>query len=56
MINQDRFEVLEEELPSDEYDNKVDLWYVYDNQTDTVVNDQWFDTEKRATDYMRAIS
>ena len=56
MINQDRFEVLEEELPGDEYDNKVDLWYVYDNQTDTVVNDQWFNTEKIANNYMESIA
>ena len=48
----DRFEVLEEELPGDEYDNEVNHWYVYDNETETVVNNEWFDTEKRAQDYL----
>ena len=47
-----RYEVKEEELPSDEYDNEVNHWYIYDNETDTVVNNEWFDTEKRAKDYM----
>ena len=56
MINQDRFEVLEEELPCDEYDKEVNHWYVYDNETDTVVNNEWFDTEKRAYDYLEAIA
>ena len=48
----DRYEVKEEELPSDEYDNEVNHWYVYDNKTDTVVDNEWFDTEKRAQDYL----
>ena len=56
MINQDRYEVLEEELPADEYDNEVNHWYVYDNETDTVVDNEWFDTEKRAYDYLEAIA
>jgi IS1 family transposase len=55
-MKNDRYEVKEEELPSDEYDNGVNLWYVYDNETDTVVNNEWFDTEKRATDYMGVIA
>lgn len=55
MNNQNRFEVLEEELPGDEYDNN-NTWYVYDNQTDTVVDNQWFDTEKRANNYMESIA
>ena len=55
-MKNDRYEVKEVELPSDEYDNEINLWYVHDNETDTVVNDEWFDTEKRATDYMRAIA
>jgi len=54
--NQNRFEVKEEELPSDEYDNEINHWYVYDNETDTVVDNEWFDTEKRANDYMEAIA
>jgi IS1 family transposase len=48
----DRYEVREEELPSDEYDNEVNHWYVYDHQTDSVVDNEWFDTEKRAQDYL----
>ena len=51
-MSNDRYEVKEEELPSDEYDNEVNHWYVYDNETDTVVNNEWFDTEKRAKDYL----
>ena len=52
MKTNDRYEVKEEELPSDEYDNEVNHWYVYDNETDTVVDNEWFDTEKRAHDYL----
>jgi hypothetical protein len=48
----DRYEVREEELPSDEYDNEVNHWYVYDHQTDSVAGNEWFDTEKRAQDYL----
>lgn len=55
-MKNDRYEVLEEELPSDEYDNEGYHWYVYDNETDTVVNNEWFDTEKKATDYMWVIA
>ena len=55
-MNNYRYEVKEVELPSDEYDNEVNLWYVHDNETDTVVNDKWFDTEKSAIDYMGVIS
>jgi IS1 family transposase len=53
--NQNRFEVKEEELPGDEYDKEINHWYVYDNETDTVVNNEWFDTEKRAQDYLELI-
>ena len=55
MNNQNRFEVKEEELPGDEYDKEINHWYVYDNETDTVVNNEWFDTEKRAQDYLELI-
>jgi hypothetical protein len=55
-MKNDRYEVKEVELPSDEYDNEINLWYVHDNDTDTVVNDKWFDTEKRANDYMAVIA
>ena len=55
-MKNDRYEVKEEELPADEYDEVVDIWYVYDNETDTVVNNEWFDTEKRANNYMESIA
>jgi len=51
-MSNDRYEVKEEELPCDEYDNEVNHWYIYDNETDTVVNNEWFDTEKRAQEYL----
>jgi hypothetical protein len=54
-MKNDRYEVKEEELPSDEYDNEINHWYVYDNETDTVINNEWFDTEKRAQDYLELI-
>tara|TARA_R110002126_G_scaffold183207_1_gene331777 strand:- start:176 stop:463 length:288 start_codon:yes stop_codon:yes gene_type:complete len=54
-MKNDRYEVKEEELPSDEYDNEINHWYVYDNETDSVVNNEWFDTEKRAQDYLELI-
>jgi len=47
----DRFEVLEELLPGDEYDN-TSPWYIYDNDTETVVSDKWFKTEKAAQAYL----
>ena len=52
MKTNDRYEVKEEELPSDEYDNEVNHWFILDNDTNTVVNNEWFDTEKRAHDYL----
>ena len=52
MKTNDRYEIKEEELPADEYDNEINHWFILDNDTDTVVNNEWFDTEKRAHDYL----
>lgn len=52
-MNNNRYEIKEEELPSDEYDNELNHWYILDNKTDTVLHNEWFDTEKRAYDYLQ---
>jgi hypothetical protein len=48
-----RYEIKEEELPNDEYDNELNTWYILDSETDTVLHNEWFDTEKRANDYLQ---
>ena len=52
-MNNNRYEIKEEELPSDEYDNELNHWYILDNKTDTVLHNEWFNTEKRAYDYLQ---
>ena len=52
-MNNNRYEIKEEELPSDEYDNDLNHWYILDNKTDTVLHNEWFNTEKRAYDYLQ---
>jgi hypothetical protein len=48
---EDRFIVLEEELPADEYEGG-DHWYIYDLVDNEVLNNEWFETEKQAYDYL----
>ena len=49
---QDRYEVKEEELPSDEYDNELNTWFILDSLTGLVLDNEWFSTEKSANDYL----
>ena len=48
---EDRFIVLEEELPADEYEGG-DHWYIFDLKENDVLNNEWFKTEKQANDYL----
>ena len=43
------------EVKLDEFatEDDVNPWFVYDNDKETIVNNEWFETEKQASDYLQ---
>jgi hypothetical protein len=43
-----------EVMQEDDTGEELNTWYVYDHENNEVLNNEWFETEKEAQDYLDA--